>query len=167
MKPFCATVLLAALHWQALPSGAHRQHPFGDAASNDTSQRRDPSSSETWSEKYGSQPDLAFTGPLAFSHLPYVRCLEDASPAFDIALLGMPFDTAVTYRPGARFGPAGIRIGSRRSFPHYSAWSLSWGLDPYQQGLKIIDCGDVSITRVFAGYIHMSPVKTDRLAFTP
>ncbi|KAF8506556.1 hypothetical protein F5888DRAFT_1791011 [Russula emetica] len=89
---------------------------------------------------------FAFTGPLAFSHLPYIRCLEEASPAFDIALLGMPFDTAVTYRPGARFGPEGIRVGSRRSIRSYSTWSLSWGLDPYQQGLEIIDCGDVPVS---------------------
>ncbi len=151
MKPFCATALLVTLHWQALLSCAHRQHPFSDAVPSDTSVRRDPSSSETWAEKYGAQPDLAFTGPLAFSHLPYIRCLEDASPVFDIALLGMPFDTAVTYRPGARFGPQGIRVGSRRSFPSYSAWSLSWRLNPYQQGLEIVDCGDVSVMRV---YIH-------------
>jgi Arginase family len=157
MKPFCATVLLVALHWQALTSCAHRQYPFSDAVYSDTSVRRDPSSSETWHEKYGTQPDLAFTGPLAFSHLPYIRCLEDASPTFDIALLGMPFDTAVTYRPGARFGPQGIRVGSRRSLRGYSTWSLSWRLDPYQQGFKIIDCGDVSVTRV---YIFISFLKT-------
>jgi agmatinase len=162
MKPFCATVLLVALHWQAIPSCAHRQHHFSDAVPSDTSARRDPSSSETWAEKYGAQPDLAFTGPLAFSHLPYIRCLEDTDRAFDIALLGMPFDTAVTYRPGARFGPQGIRVGSRRSLPGYATWSLSWGLDPYDQDLEIIDCGDVSVTRV---YISMSRVKTDGLAF--
>jgi agmatinase len=104
----------------------------------------DSSKSESWSEKYGSQGDLVFTGPLAFSHLPYHRCLEDGSPVFDIAVLGMPFDTAVTYRPGARFGPTGIRIGSRRIHDRRT-WSLSWGLDPYQQGLKIIDCGDVCV----------------------
>ncbi|KAI0285483.1 Arginase/deacetylase [Russula aff. rugulosa BPL654] len=129
MKPFCATTA-----------------PFYDAVPSDTSVRRDPSSSETWAEKYGAQPDLAFTGPLAFSHLPYIRCLEDTDRAFDIALLGMPFDTAVTYRPGARFGPQGIRVGSRRSLPGYATWSLSWGLDPYDQDLHIIDCGDVPVS---------------------
>ena len=143
MKLFYATLLLVILHWQALLSCAQKQHPFSDAVPNDTSVRQ-----ETWAEKYGAQYDLPFTGPLAFSHLPYIRCLENASPAFDIALLGMPFDTAVTYRPGARFGPQGIRVGSRRSLRGYSTWSLSWGLDPYQQGLEIIDCGDVSVMRV-------------------
>jgi len=65
---------------------AHQQPPFSDAPGL-------RHSSETWTEKYGAQYDLPFTGPLAFAHLPYVRCLEDAPPAFDIALLGMPFDT--------------------------------------------------------------------------
>lgn len=102
-------------------------------------------SPKSWSEKYGSQGDFAFTGPLAFSHLPYHRCLEDGSSVFDIAVLGMPFDTAVSYRPGARFGPTGIRIGSRRIHSQRT-WTLSWALDPYQQGLNIIDCGDVCVS---------------------
>jgi len=57
---------------------------------------RDP----TWLEKYGPQIDQPFSGPLSFSHLPYHRCLEKEDVFFDIAILGMPFDTAVTYRPG-------------------------------------------------------------------
>ncbi|KAH9031856.1 Arginase/deacetylase [Lactarius hengduanensis] len=127
--PFSNAVFLGVV--QALLVSAHTQSVLSD-------------SSESWSEKYGSQNDLPFTGPLAFSHLPYHRCLEDASPVFDVAVLGMPFDTSVTYRPGARFGPTGIRVGSRRIHGQ-RAWSLSWGLDPYQQGLKIIDCGDVPV----------------------
>jgi agmatinase len=143
MKLFSSTVVLVAVYAQVLRSGAHQQSPFTDASDDAPSHRE---SSETWSEKYGAQYDLPFSGPLAFSHLPYVRCLENVSPAFDIALLGMPFDTSVTYRPGARFGPTGIRIGSRRIGSYgYRAWSLSWGLDPYEQGLEIIDCGDVSV----------------------
>jgi agmatinase len=54
----------------------------------------------TWVEKYGPQIDQWFSGPLSFSHLPYVRCLQEESTNFDIAILGLPFDTAVTYRPG-------------------------------------------------------------------
>ncbi|KAI0248388.1 arginase family-domain-containing protein [Lactifluus subvellereus] len=145
MKLLFANAVLIAV--QALYSEAHQQSTFSDALSGSgpsSSSPRDPSG-ETWSEKYGGQPDLGFTGPLAFSHLPYARCLEDASPAFDIALLGMPFDTAVTYRPGARFGPTGIRIGSRRIHREWG-WSLSWGLDPYKQGFEVIDCGDVPLS---------------------
>lgn len=54
----------------------------------------------TWLEKYGPQVDQTFSGPLSFSHLPYYRCLEKEDVPFDIAILGMPFDTGVTYRPG-------------------------------------------------------------------
>lgn len=93
-----------------------------------------------WS-KYGPQHDLGFTGPLSFSHLPYTKCLEDATtPNFDIAVLGLPFDTTTSYRPGARFGPSGIRHGSRRQIRGYT---LSWGNSPWNLGSSVRDCGDV------------------------
>ncbi|KAI0347684.1 arginase deacetylase [Trametopsis cervina] len=97
-----------------------------------------------WVEKYGKQIDQMFSGPLTFSHLPYSRCLEDSAAQFDIALLGMPFDTGVSYRPGARFGPYGIRSGSRRQ-RETRGWTLSWQTNPYAQGSRIIDCGDVPV----------------------
>ncbi|KAI0686013.1 Arginase/deacetylase [Cytidiella melzeri] len=97
-----------------------------------------------WLAKYGPQIDQTFSGPLSFSHLPYIRCLEDTSAGFDIALLGMPFDTGVSYRPGARFGPYGIRSGSRRQ-RESRGWTLSWQTNPYAQGSRIIDCGDVPV----------------------
>lgn len=104
----------------------------------------DPAQSpQSWLEKYGKQIDQPFSGPLSFSHLPYARCLEDESANFDIALLGMPFDTAVTYRPGARFGPYAIRSGSRRQ-RETRGYTLAWKNNPYELGSKIIDCGDVS-----------------------
>ncbi len=59
-----------------------------------------PFAGPTWSEKYGIQVDQPFSGPLSFSHLPYVQCLDNASVDFDITILGLPFDTAVSYRPG-------------------------------------------------------------------
>jgi len=105
---------------------------------------RDNDDASAWLLKYGKQDDLTYTGPLSFSHIDYARCLEDTSQIFDIAILGMPFDTAVTHRPGARFGPHGIRVGSRRQSA-WRAYTLSWGFDPYKQGLKVLDCGDVCI----------------------
>ncbi|RDX51001.1 Arginase/deacetylase [Lentinus brumalis] len=99
---------------------------------------------QTWLEKYGPQIDQSFSGPLSFAHLPYSRCLEDESAEFDIALLGMPFDTAVTYRPGARFGPYAIRSGSRRQ-RDTRGYTLAWKVNPYELGSKIIDCGDVPV----------------------
>jgi agmatinase len=101
---------------------------------------------ELWHVKYGGVPEPPFSGLLSFSHLPYFECLADTSHEhkFDIAVLGMPFDTATTYRPGARFGPHGIRSGSRRqSFDR--SYTIPWGMSPYKMGLEIIDCGDVSM----------------------
>ncbi|KAH7343408.1 arginase family-domain-containing protein [Rhizoctonia solani] len=99
---------------------------------------------QTWAEKYGPQEDMPFSGPLSFAHLPYSKCLEatNSSQPFDIAILGVPFDSAVTYRPGARFGPYGIRSGSRRISP-YVGYTTAWGYSPYEQNTTIMDCGDV------------------------
>lgn len=96
----------------------------------------------TWLQKYGAQIDQPFTGPLSFSHIPYTRCLENETATFDIAILGMPFDTGVSYRPGARFGPYAIRSGSRRQ-REARGYTLAWGNNPYELGSRILDCGDV------------------------
>jgi agmatinase len=97
---------------------------------------------ETWLSKYGKPIDQSFSGFLSFSHIPHAVCLEDEDVSMDIAVLGFPFDTAVSYRPGARFGPYAIRSGSRRQ-SDIIGYTLSWGINPYDQGVKIIDCGDV------------------------
>jgi len=62
----------------------------------------DKSKAPTWLEKYGPQISQPFSGPLSFSNLPYSLCLEEKgdSSNFDIAILGLPFDTSVTNRPG-------------------------------------------------------------------
>jgi len=46
-----------------------------------------------------------FTGPATFARLPRI----DEAGRADAAVLGVPFDSGVTYRPGARFGPSHIR----------------------------------------------------------
>ncbi|KAF9486490.1 Arginase/deacetylase [Pholiota conissans] len=106
--------------------------------------RQQPFTGPTWTEKYGPQIDSSFSGPLSFSHLPYARCLDSVDTNFDIAVLGLPFDTAVTYRPGARFGPYAIRSGSRRQ-RDARGYTLSWAHDPFAEGQTIIDCGDVPV----------------------
>ncbi|EUC29760.1 hypothetical protein COCCADRAFT_39903 [Bipolaris zeicola 26-R-13] len=87
-----------------------------------------------------------FAGLSTYANLPYVHCLapegDDVEP-FDIAILGAPFDTAVTARPGARFGPSGIRAGSRRLGP---LWSVYNGENVYFDWAKIVDCGDAPLT---------------------
>ena len=49
-----------------------------------------------------------FCGVRTFQRLPYSA---DCS-GNDFAVLGVPFDTATSYRPGCRFGPAAIRDAS-------------------------------------------------------
>ncbi|EUC50566.1 hypothetical protein COCMIDRAFT_81424 [Bipolaris oryzae ATCC 44560] len=87
-----------------------------------------------------------FAGLTTYASLPYVHCLapegDDVEP-FDIAILGAPFDTAVTGRPGTRFGPGGIRAGSRRMGP---SWSIYTGENVFFDWAKIVDCGDAPLT---------------------
>lgn len=64
---------------------------------------------------------------------------------YDIAIVGAPFDTAVTYRPGARFGPRAIRAASGRQ-TSFRGYNPRAGLNPYRDWATIIDCGDVPIT---------------------
>ena len=65
--------------------------------------------------------------------------------AFDIGILGAPFDTAVSYRPGARFGPRAIRAGSSRQ-TSFRGFNPRANLNPYTSWAKIVDCGDIPIT---------------------
>lgn len=57
----------------------------------------------------------SFAGISTFAHLPYLQCWEeDVNEDYDIAVIGAPYDIGVTFRTGARFGPSGIREGSKR-----------------------------------------------------
>ncbi|MCJ1302794.1 hypothetical protein MMC08_005599 [Hypocenomyce scalaris] len=63
----------------------------------------------------GTQADSVFSGISTFGRLPYFPCLASDEEKYDIAFLGAPFDTGTSYRPGARFGPSGIRQGAYAS----------------------------------------------------
>ena len=75
-----------------------------------------------------------YAGFPTFARLPR---REDV-PEFDIAVLGVPFDAGVTYRPGARFGPAAIRAASRLLRPYNPAQDVS----PFEAA-QVVDAGDV------------------------
>jgi agmatinase len=132
---WAGVTLLFSLHAVVL---GHYTHD-GQQPLNEPEAFVDPSK-EPWLDKYGGQIDQPFSGPLSFAHLPYARCIEQAGLAFDITILGIPFDTAVSYRPGARFGPYAIRSGSRRQ-RSIRGWTLGWKSNPYVQGSDVIDCG--------------------------
>ncbi|MDQ2942891.1 MAG: agmatinase [Candidatus Dormibacteraeota bacterium] len=56
-----------------------------------------------------------FAGPSTFARLPRL----DEVARCDVAIVGIPFDSGVTYRPGARFGPGAIREGSKLLRPYH------------------------------------------------
>ncbi|KAI9809536.1 MAG: hypothetical protein M1827_006771 [Pycnora praestabilis] len=86
-----------------------------------------------------------FSGINTFAHLPHIKCLTHPGETFDIAIVGAPFDTAVSYRPGARFGPRAIRASSARQ-SSFRGFNARAGLNPYTSWAKILDCGDIPIT---------------------
>ncbi|OTB04410.1 hypothetical protein M426DRAFT_320775 [Hypoxylon sp. CI-4A] len=89
-----------------------------------------------------------FRGLATYANLPYLNCLSDAEAEghkYDIAILGAPFDTGVTARPGARYGPRSIRVGSERIQEDF-AWSVYTGRNPLKSWATIVDCGDVPLT---------------------
>ncbi len=81
-----------------------------------------------------------FTGPSTFARLPYVRTLEDV----DLAVVGVPFDTGVTYRVGGRFGPNAVRAASVMLRPYNPNLDVS----PFDV-LSCVDFGDVAIVPGF------------------
>ncbi|ORY07792.1 arginase family-domain-containing protein [Clohesyomyces aquaticus] len=93
--------------------------------------------------KWGT--DWGFSGISTFAHLPHIRCLSHPKTDYDIGIIGAPFDTAVSYRPGARFGPRAIRAGSSRQ-TSFRGYNPRANLNPYTSWAKIVDCGDIPIT---------------------
>lgn len=148
--------LLAVLVQTASVLAHEEQVPLDDFVKPVTD-NYDPFDTELWLKKYGKQVDQVFSGPLSFSHLPYSLCLEETQKDFDIAVLGMPFDTGVTYRPGARFGPYAIRSGSRRQ-RESRGYTMAWKVNPYELGSKIIDCGDVCVLYDLSPYPKLTTV---------
>jgi len=85
-----------------------------------------------------------FTGPSTFARLPHVRTLAEV----DLAVVGVPFDTGVTYRAGGRFGPNAVRAASVMLRPYNTNLEVA----PFEV-LSCVDYGDVSIV---PGYTERS-----------
>jgi agmatinase len=82
----------------------------------------------------GTEIEATYAGVHSFMRRKYTRDLSGV----DVAITGIPFDQAVTNRPGTRFGPEAIR---RASSQH--AWGpyWPWFFDPFDT-LSVIDYGD-------------------------
>jgi agmatinase len=77
-----------------------------------------------------------YSGIATFALLPR---LEQVGRA-DIAVVGVPFDGGVSYRPGARFGPAHVRESSRLLRPYNQVQDVS----PFAV-LQVADAGDIAV----------------------
>jgi agmatinase len=90
--------------------------------------------------RYGpSDPLLAprYTGMRTFARLPHVTTLEGV----DLAILGVPFDTGTSYRPGPRFGPEHVRAHSTLLRPYHPILDVN-----VFETLSCVDAGDIAIT---------------------
>ena len=76
-----------------------------------------------------------YAGIATFARLPR---LEDVGHA-DIVVVGVPFDSGVSYRPGARFGPAHVREASRLLRPYNPVQDV----EPFSTQ-QIADAGDIA-----------------------
>lgn len=76
----------------------------------------------------------SYAGALSFLRRKYSRDLEGV----DVAVTGIPMDTATTNRPGSRFGPRAIRAVSS-AMNWCRPWP--WDIDPLEV-LSIVDYGD-------------------------
>lgn len=83
---------------------------------------------------FGTKPEPTYAGITSFMRRKYSKNFDGV----DVAVTGIPFDTATTNRPGARFGPRSIRAAST-----VMAWERPYGMafDPFDR-LAVVDCGD-------------------------
>lgn len=95
----------------------------------------------------GMGNEATYSGALSLFRRKYSRDLRGV----DMVTWGVPYDLAVTNRPGCRFGPRAIRAVSSNLAWDGGPWP--WGFDPFQT-LNMVDYGDCDID---PGYPHQIP----------
>ena len=76
-----------------------------------------------------------FAGLGTFARLP-----QGDGAGADIGILGVPFDAGVSYRPGARFGPAHVRDSSRL----LRGFNAEQDVEPFNDQ-RVVDLGDLGV----------------------
>ncbi len=79
-----------------------------------------------------------YAGALSLFRRPYSKNVANS----DLIISGVPYDLAVTNRPGARFGPRALRAASSHMTWIGSTWP--WNFDPFKV-IKVTDFGDCGI----------------------
>ena len=102
-------------------------------------------------ETYSDFDLPTYVGPLSFMKLPWVTDpAELRARAVDVAIVGAPFDDAVSHRSGARFGPRAIRAAQYTSG---SVNSLQLDIEPFEV-LNVVDAGDANIVPAWTERAH-------------
>ena len=92
-----------------------------------------------------------YVGPTTFMNLPWIEDpAELRARNVDVAIVGAPFDDAVSHRPGARFGPRAIR---EAQYTSGSIHSLQLGNEPFDV-LTVVDAGDANIVPAWIERAH-------------
>lgn len=109
-----------------LPCGSNRYNQPVKKAIIDQAIHRD--------DVHGTETEPTYSGGLSFTRRKYTRELRGV----DIAVTGIPFASATTNRPGARFGPRPIRPASTQL-----SWERldDWNFDAFDK-LAVIDYED-------------------------
>ena len=87
------------------------------------------------SDIMGRWPEMTYGGAISFLRRRYSRDLAGV----DLAVMGVPYDSAVTFRSGCRLGPQAVRAASVQLA---ELLAFPWGFDPFET-LGVIDYGDV------------------------
>ncbi|MEO8570268.1 MAG: agmatinase [Chloroflexota bacterium] len=111
----------------------------------DPEAERDFASHNGWDGDFQTYSDYdlpTYVGPTTFMNLPWITDpAELRRLGVDVAIIGAPFDDAVSHRPGARFGPRAIR---EAQYTSGSIYSLQLDVDAFDV-LTVVDAGDANI----------------------
>jgi len=98
-----------------------------------------------WDAPFETYSDFdlpTYVGPTTFMNLPWITDpAELRRREVDVAIVGAPFDDAVSHRPGTRFGPRAIR---EAQYTSGSIHSLQLDVDAFEV-LTVVDAGDANI----------------------
>jgi agmatinase len=107
-----------------------------------------------WDRDFETYSDFdlpTYVGPVSFMKLPWIADPSElARRAADVAIVGAPFDDAVSHRSGARFGPRAIR---EAQYTSGSIHSLALGNEPFEV-LDVVDAGDANIVPAWIERAH-------------
>ena len=84
----------------------------------------------------GNAYEATYAGATSFLRRKYTKDLVGV----DVAVTGIPFDCAVTNRPGTRFGPRAVREASTLQSPDAP---YGWDVDPMSE-FNVVDYGDLA-----------------------